>query len=292
MSRNDCQELEKRLMTHRQVELVSNVNSLRTGQLMDMIEKANRRLDFLDVGKRIVLVERNHDYLDEILSKILPEVCPNHLLSYQEHHLPHYVVHDGKVEVYKNQDPESQIVLVKARVKHPDSIAEKVPRKAELFGRVSERHDSYKLMVGDVIGLEVVAKSKEHVPEVTKQILRMPFLNLEKFEQHRKSNGYTSDHLNLIYENGNPEMKGLEIEVQVSDLQNHLASINDPSQGHETSYGAEKLSSKHHLDGQLIIIGNSVKVPESCGPRMAGGLLVAEVNHPFKPYTIIVPKAV
>jgi ppGpp synthetase/RelA/SpoT-type nucleotidyltranferase len=290
MNSNDCQELEKRLTTPRRVELVSNMNGLRTGQLMDMIARANRRLDFLEAGKQVILVERNHDYLDEILAKVLPEICPNHLLDHQDHHLPHYVVRDGRVEVYKNLDYESQVALVRARVKHPDSIGEKVPRKAELFGRVSERHDKYKLMVGDIIGLEVVARNKELVPEVTKQILEMPFLKLEHFEQHRKNNGYTSDHLNLVYENGNPEMKGLEIEVQVTDLQSHLASINDPLQGHETSYGAEKLSSRHHLDGQLIIIGNSVEVPAECGPRMADGLLVAEVKHPFKPYTIIVPK--
>lgn len=290
MHSKDCEKPEKRLTPPRRVELVSNMNSLRTGQIMDLIEGANRNLNFLEAGKQTILVERNHDYLDEILEKMLPHLCPNHIVSHQNHHLPHYVVRDGKVEIYRNLDTEPAVTLVKARVKHPDSIAEKVPRKSRAYGRTSERHDRYKLMVGDIIGLEVVVKDKEHVPQVTQDILRMPFLDLEKYESHRKNNGYTSDHMNLVYENGNPEMKGLEIEVQVTDLKSHKASIEDPMQGHETSYGRDKLYSDHHLDGQLIIIGNSVEVPERCRPRRSGDVLVAEVNHQFKPYTIIVPK--
>jgi hypothetical protein len=282
--------LETRLATPRQVELVSNMNGLRTGQLMDSIEKANRRLNFLKPGKQVVLVERNHDYLDEILAKILPELCPNHIVSYQDHHMPHYVVHDGRVEMYHNLDKHSPVAKVKARLKHPDSLAEKVPRKAQEYGRTSERNDKHKLMVGDVGGAEVVVRNRDYVPIVTRQILGLPFLKLEKFEQHRKSNGYMSDHLNLIYENGNPEMRGLEIEIQVTDLESHRKSRKDPKQGHKTVYGAEKLSSNHHLDGQLVIVGNSVEVPQECNPQRVDGWLVAHVPNKIQPYKILVPR--
>jgi ppGpp synthetase/RelA/SpoT-type nucleotidyltranferase len=282
-------------MLPKQVEIVSNMNSLRTGQLMGELEHANRQLagmgsEFLQPRKPIVLVERNHDYLDELLAKVLPELCPSHCVSYQDHHLPHYVVHDGKVEVYKNLNLSSPVVLVRARVKHPCSVAEKVPRKTVYFGRVSERHDSQKLMIGDIIGLEVVTRYKEQVKPVARQILSMPFLKLEHEHRHDKENGYNSNHLNMTYENGNPEMRGLELEVQVTDLQSHLASMNDPKQGHDTSYGAEKLSSRHELNGQLVIFGNSVKIPRGvCEVKRAGRLLVAEIPNKIQPYLLVVP---
>ena len=290
MNQEIPRRLETRLASPRQVEIVSNMNSLRTGQLMDSIERANRKLDFLKPRKQVVLVERNHDYLDEIMAKMLPEMCPNHILSYQAHHLPHYVVHDGKVEVYHNLDEHSPVAKVKARVKHPDSIAEKVPRKAYIYGRVSERHDRHKLMIGDVGGAQFIVRTRDDVPTVTRQILSLPFLKLEKFEAHRKSNGYTSDHLNLIYDNGNPAMRGLEIEIQVTDLESHRKSIEDPRQGHETAYGSEKLGSNHHLDGQLVIVGNSVEVPQECNPQRIDGWVVARVHNKIQPYTILVPK--
>gem|GEM_PF-5134117 len=268
------------------------MNDLRTGQLMTQIESANRALNFLRPGSQIVLVERNHDYLDEILAKVLPALCPNHLLSYQDHHLPHYIVRDGKVEVYHNLEQASPVVLVKARVKHPCSLAEKVPRKAVYFGRISERHDRNKLMIGDVLGLEVVVRESADVSAVVKQILQMPFFRLEHYEQHRKQNGYSSDHLNIKYENGNAAMNGLEVEIQVTTLKSHKDSTHDPDQGHDTSYGAEKLGSKHYLgDRQLVIVGNSVEVPEDkCSVQRTDGLLVAKVPNPIHPYLLVVPQ--
>ncbi|MBW2972541.1 RelA/SpoT domain-containing protein [Candidatus Woesearchaeota archaeon] len=282
-------DLERKLRQAR-AEVVSNTNWSRTGQIMDELIRADRKLGFLQPGKQTVLVERNHEYLTEILAKMLPEMCPRHLVSYQEHHLPHYVVRDGKVEVYKNLDQDSPIVEIYARVKHPDSAAEKIPRKAVIFGRVSESNDKHKLMIGDIIGLAVVVKETEDVDAVGKQLLQMPFFRLEHYERLRKANGYNSDHYMLVYENGNPQMRGLEIEVQVTDLKSHLNSIHRPEQGHDTAYGKEKLESEHRLDGQLIVVGNSVTVPKGvCEVRRSGNLLVAEIPHLFKPYTLAVP---
>jgi ppGpp synthetase/RelA/SpoT-type nucleotidyltranferase len=283
-------ELEARVRLARP-EVVSNMNDLRTGQLMGLIEAANREKAFLQSGKRIILAERNPEYLNEILAKILPEFCPNNLFSYQNHHLPHYTVRDGRVETYTNLDASSPVAMVQARVKHPCSLAEKVSRKAEYFGRVSEYHDRHKLMVGDVTGLELGARRPEDVPEVSRRLLALPYLKLEHFESHRKKNGYTSDHFNFRYENGNPLMKGLEIEVQVTDMNSHRASIEDDKQGHDTSYGAEKLASKHRLPdaNQLIVFGNSVEVPQSVGVQQAGELLVARIKGPQE-YLLVVPR--
>ncbi len=283
------QNLETKVGTAR-TDVVSNMNSLRTGQLMDAIVKADTQLGFLETGKQVVLVERNHNYLEEMLGKVLPKLCPNYLVTFQEHSLSHYTVQDGRVQVYNNLDQASDIVKIKARVKHPDSIAEKVPRKAVYFGRVSEFHDNHKLMVGDIMGFEVVVKDAADVQKAVKKVLELPFLRLEHYGQHRKSNGYTSDHLNLIYENGNRAMRGLEVEVQVTDLNSHLNSINKPGERHG-DYAIEKLESPHHMDGQLVIVGNSVKLPKSCDVKRVDGFLVSRIDNPIQPYTILVPTA-
>jgi hypothetical protein len=278
-------------------EVVSNMNDLRTGQLMDMIEAANREVarsgaGFLKPGKRIILAERNPEYLEEILAKMLPVFCPRHLVSYQEHHLPHYVVHDGRVELYKNLDTNSPVAFVQARVKHPCSLAEKVSRKAEYFGRISEFHKRQKLMVGDVIGIKIVVGTEGDIGLVGGQLLALPYLRLEHFEKQRKENGFRANQYNMTYDNGNSVMKGLELEVQVTDRESHYNSIYDPKQGHDTAYGAEKLGSPHRLpaDRQLVIVGNSVNIPRGiCDVRRAGGLLAAQIEG-LQPYTLIVPR--
>jgi hypothetical protein len=288
--------LEKKILQARAAEVVSNMNDLRTDQMVRLMEAANRELEqkgkgFLDPARRIVLAERNPEYLQEILAKMLPEFCPNHLVSYENHHLPHYVVRDGRVETYTNLDGLSTVVLVQARVKHPCSLAEKIPRKAQYFGRVSEFHNKHKLMVGDVIGVELVVRTEEDVDVVGRQLLALPYFKLEHFEAHRKPNGYTADHYNMTYSNGNPMMRGLELEVQVTDMKNYLASKHDQKQGHETAYGAEKLASPHKMpDGkQLVIFGNSVQIPQCIPVKKTGGLLVAQING-VQEYTLVVPR--
>lgn len=288
-------ELEAKIRLTRAAKVVSNMNNLRTGQMMDWMEAANRELEargtgFLDVNRGIVLAERNPEYLHEILAKLLPDFCPNHIVSHQNHHLPHYVVRDGRIEVYNNLDESSSVVLVQTRVKHPCSLAEKISRKSEYFGRLSEFHNKHRLMVGDVIGIEIVVKTEEDILAVGRQLLALPYFRLEHFEDHRKANGYTADHYNFTYSNGNPMMRGLELEVQVTDMKSYLASTNDPEQGHDTAYGAEKLGSKHRLPNgrQLIIFGNSVQVPQSIPVKKAGGLLVAQI-HGLQEYTLVMP---
>jgi len=284
------QGLERKLRRERSDSVVSNTNALRTGQLMDLIEQANSKLNFLLPDRRIVLVERNHDHLEEMMAKVLGRLTPNYVHTSLDHHMQHYVVHDGKIDVYTNLDAASPIVKVKARVKHPDSIAEKVPRKAEYFGRISEYHDKSKLMVGDVLGFEVVVRDQKDVEAVKKNVLALPFFRLEHEESHRKSNGYTSDHLNLKYENGNQAMRGLEVEVQVTDLKSHTNSLYNPEQDHDTAYAQDKLMSRHNLDGQLIIVGNAVKIPKNLAAHLTDELVISEVPNVIQPYTLVLPR--
>jgi len=279
--------LERRLVL--QSDVVSNVNDLRTGQLMEQIVKADRLLHFLVPGKRIVLVERNHQYLEEMLGKITKEFCPNNTVSYEQHSQPHYVVQDGQVKVYTNQDITSKVACVLGRVKHPDSLVEKILRKAQQYGRVSERNDLRKLMINDGYGIAAVAKRKEDIPELVDRIANLPYLRMEHYQKHRKRNGYISDHLNMTYNNGNPAMRGIEIEIQVTDLESHSNSTSKPEQDHDTTYGDEKLACEHHVDGQIVIVGNHIQVPGLCRIQHGDGINVVYVPNDMKPYKLIVP---
>ncbi|MFC1741040.1 hypothetical protein ACFL3V_00700 [Nanoarchaeota archaeon] len=276
-----------------QAEIVSNVNGLRTGQLMDLLVKADKRLNFLKPGKQVTLIERNQGYLDEIMHKVTSSLCPRYLVVLSDYSQPHHLLGGSNVRTYHNLD-DSGIVKINARVKGTDSAAEKTARKIAQYDRVSESHDRNKLMVGDILGLEVVVKgppdAPEYVAEAVKQFLVMPFLRLEKFEQHRKSGGYTSTHLNMVYSNGNPYMRGLELEVQVTDLQSQQDSKTKPGQRHSEDYGfGSKLRCAHALPGQLVFFGNSVDL-KSMNVREAEGLLVAKVPGKVVDYTLVVPK--
>lgn len=274
------------------IELVSNMNELRSGQLMDAMIKIDRESRILDLRKQIVLVERNPAHLDEVLNKMLPELCPRHTTITKNHHLPHYVVYDGKIDTYHNLD-ESEILGIYGRMKHPCSIGEKLPRKAAHFGRVSEGHNKYKLMMNDMIGLEIVVKKETDIPNVLRKVLNLPYLTLEHLENHKKSNKYTSTHANMKYNNGNPAMKGLEIEIQITDKESKYRSQHDPAQGHDSAYGREKLGSRRKFEGQLVIFGgenDTIQVPDWCEQRRVDGFLVAKVPNKLQSYTLVLPQ--
>jgi hypothetical protein len=273
-------------------KVVSNMNGLRTGQIMDSLERADRQLGILQPGKDIVLVDRNPEYLEEIMAKVLPELCPKYIVTSQDHHLPHYVVYDGKLTMYTNLDRNSPIAMIISRPKHPCSAAEKVARKTAYFGRVCERHDRHKLMIGDIMGFEVIVREPKDVAGVMAQVLGLPFFKLEHYESHNRTNGYSAEHANLIYKNGNPFMRGLEVEVQVTDLQSHIDSKTRPEQAHHIGYGDKKLASTHNLGKrQLVIVGNHIAIPEWLPVMETEEARIVRVPNPIQPYTLVMPRA-
>jgi hypothetical protein len=273
-------------------KVVSNMNGLRTGQIMDSLERADRQLGILQPGKDLVIIDRDPGYLEEIMAKVLREMCPKHIVTQQNHHLPHYVVYDGKLTMYTNLDQDSPIAMIISRPKHPCSAAEKVARKNAYFGRVCERHDRHKLMIGDIMGFEVIVRKPKDVAGAMAQVLELPFFKLEHYERHEEANGYSAEHANLVYKNGNPFMQGLEVEVQVTDLQSHIDSKTKPEQAHHIGYGAKKLGSTHNLgDRQLIIVGNHVAIPEWLPVMETEEARIVRVPNKIQPYTLVMPRA-
>jgi hypothetical protein len=271
-------------------DVVSNVNLYRTGQLMEEVLRADKMHSFLKPGKRIVLAERNHQYLEEILDKLTSVFCPRNIVTYEEHNLPHYIVKDGQIKAYHNLDEHSPVAQLLGRVKHPDSLVEKILRKNVQYGRVCERNNLTKLMINDCYGAMINTKYKSQIGEVVETLLKIPFLKLEHYQSHRKGNGYSAEHINAKYNNGNPAMRGIEIEIQVTDIKSYQNSITMPEQGHDTSYGQEKLASDHNLDGQIVVVGNHISLPDRCRTRHCDGFTIAEVPNSMHPYILVVPR--
>ncbi|MBI5880498.1 hypothetical protein HZB90_00035 [archaeon] len=285
----DAERLDARL--DKAGKIVSNTNSPRTGQIMDLLERADRQLEILQPGKDIVLIDREPRHLEEIMAKVLREMCPKHIVTQQNHHLPHYVVYDGKLTMYTNLDQNSPIAMIISRPKHPCSAAEKVARKTAYFGRVCERHDRHKLMIGDVNGFEVIVREPKDVAGAMAQVLGLPFFKLEHYERHNEANGYSAEHANLVYKNGNPFMQGLEVEVQVTDLQSHVDSKTKPEQAHHIGYGSKKLGSTHDLgERQLIIVGNGITIPDGLSVMETEEVRIVRVPNTIQPYTLVMPR--
>jgi ppGpp synthetase/RelA/SpoT-type nucleotidyltranferase len=272
----------------RPVELISNMNDLRVNQLMKGLVDADKEARFLKTGQ-IVLIERNHNYLEEIMDHVLPELCPSYLITYEDHHMPHHVVYDGKVTMYQNLDQNSDVAFVLARVKHPCSINEKVGRKHAQHKRVSTLHDRRKVNTRDTYGINLVCTDAEAVERVGQKISKMPFLSIEKIEAHRQ--GYTSDHYNVRYHNGNPFLTGLEVEIQVTDLQSHYESIHDPVQAHDEAYKMRIMQQPRKSVGQLVIVGNSITLPDELSRvETSQYIIVPEVPSSIQRYTLVIPK--
>ena len=54
--------------------LLSNVNSYRLDQLVNLVERIDLKKPFLNSNKKLVIVERNNQCLDNFLVKLLPEL--------------------------------------------------------------------------------------------------------------------------------------------------------------------------------------------------------------------------
>lgn len=271
-----------------QAGVISNVNDLRTGQLMDQIMRADKALGFLTTGN-IVLVERNQEYLDEIMRKLSVAFFPNHSIEWMDYSRPHHLVRGAKVQRYTNLD-DGDVLQAYSRVKGVPSTAEKISRKITKKGRLGHAHDRNQLMVRDLLGAELTCSDEEAVNRTVGRLLQLPYLRLEKFEDWRKPGGYTSTHLNMTYSNGNPQMRGLEIEIQINTLDAHRRSKTEHSQAHSGPYGKEKLSSPRKDVPQLVMYGNSVELPEDrFWTRRHDGLLVAKVPDSIQPYILVVP---
>jgi hypothetical protein len=147
-------------------------------------------------------------------------------------------------------------------------------------------------MIGDIMGFEVIVMKPKDVAGAMAQVLELPFFKLEHYERHEEANGYSAEHANLVYKNGNPFMQGLEVEVQVTDLQSHIDSKTKPEQAHHIGYGAKKLGSTHNLgDRQLIIVGNHVAIPEWLPVMETEEARIVRVPNKIQPYTLVMPRA-
>ncbi|MBT5022231.1 hypothetical protein HOK51_01365 [Candidatus Woesearchaeota archaeon] len=277
------------------VEIVSNMNTLRTNQIVDIISRADKvtHTQILHPAKKIIIAERNPAYLQEIVNKILLELMPENEHSWEHHNMPHYVVCDGKVNFYENTSSDGLLVGVRARVKHPCSLGgEKIGRQIAEFGRDCELYDSHKLLIRDVYGMQLIAKTPEDVPSVEEKLRELPYFQILYHKHHHKSNGYHARHFNMVYENGNPIMRGLTLELQVTDAKTHEKNMNGKRCGHDSAYGAEKLNAKRDIgDRQIVVVGNSVQIPKGlCKVHEFEDCKIAHVPNPINPYLLVVPK--
>ncbi len=279
-------------------ELVSNVCGLRIGQLEDALRNAERELAkkgkrFLQTGVPKIILERNQDHLKEITDKILAIVAPDYVASSYNHLMQHYAVKDGRINQYVNLDLTSPVVEIYARMKHPCSLAEKAGRNGSRFGRISESYNKTRFMVGDILGMEIVVGDESGISYARKKILGMPCFTIEHEQDHAKSNGYRAKHLNLLYANGNPLTRWLEVEVQITTADNHRQSKEDATQSHDVAYANEKLAKPRTLLGhQLVIVGNSVKVDRDKMNVLDTEefMIVPKVPNIVQKYTLVVPR--
>jgi hypothetical protein len=278
------------------VDIVSNMNALRTGQIYDMLMRADKLVptsSLIEPSKKIVIAERNPAYLHEIVKKVLSEFMPESEHSWENHHMPHYVVRDGKVNYFANTNSEGLLVGVRARVKHPCSLGgEKIGRQIAEYGRDCEFTDPHKLLIRDIYGIQLIAKTPEDALTVEEKLRELPYFDVLHYKHHRKSNGYNARHFNMIYENGNPIIRGLTLEIQVTDAKTHDKNMNGKGCSHDKSYDKEKMASKRDLgDRQILVVGNSVEIPEGlCKVHEFEDCKIAKVPNPVNSYLLVVPK--
>ncbi|MBT7903334.1 hypothetical protein HN587_05715 [Candidatus Woesearchaeota archaeon] len=291
-----------KLPNQRNPELVTNVNPLRTGKLVDRLIRADKELrqGFL-AQKRLIIAERNPAFLNLVVQKVLADLMPVYEEHTTQNQYPHYILLDGKVNHYVNSDlhgtvtatnlPGIIVSKIQSRVKHPCSFAEKTGRRIGEYGRAGEFYDPTQLMVQDGCGLEIVVADPSSVQGVVNWAKKLDWAEITEYETHRKSNRYSADHLQISYVGPEPELRGLTMEWQITDAKNHLDNKLSPDRAHGTAYKNQKLSKPHTLGGsQLVLVGNSVQIPSTVRTRECDEGLIAQVTGGVVPYTLFIPR--
>ena len=153
------------------------------------------------------------------------------------------------------------------RVKGSDSIAEKLTRVLAKKGSlVHPKRDG--LVVEDVNGETFVSKTEEDCYALREKLHNLPFLEIveeEDFMAQPRPSGYRAIHDTYFWQNGNPRLSGITIEVHHETMDDFRANRegvpNCPERSH-ICYGFRKLEDLHEQGNYQIVIF------ESGEPRM------------------------
>ncbi|MBI4738022.1 hypothetical protein HY772_00375 [Candidatus Woesearchaeota archaeon] len=277
------------------VPVVSNVGAARTVHLCELLSTINCNFNIIHPEKRLVLIDRNEEYLSAFIHKMLIHIMPSYEAHETTHQMPHYKVSEkGFMKTYVNNTQDIVAKMI-ARVKHPDSIFEKITRKQACYGTLENTNSS--LAIDDVFGLTCLARQHEHVDRLCARLKSFDFLCIDKVEDRYHcppDNGYTALHYNTRWKNGNPALENINVEIQVTDLDNYDYNVHgredQPHRSHRF-YAQDKLSKRHDLGQyQVVIVDSSVRIPaEYLLGKHEGSesLEVARIDTIFGKYILI-----
>jgi len=261
-------------------QILTNINPFSLEQLVDLIEKVDKRNPFLDPTKDLVAVRRSHFYLGQIMEELSHYLLPNHKARLTEEK-PYLLYHHPKrmcsLAHYLNTHPSfHKIIEVFARTKGPDDYVEKIARKlAKESSLVNPDYPRY-LSVEDLYGLTLVTSTLQDCRDIKNTIIdlisqkKIPFLFDEEEDYYKqvriKRSGhqepieprsYKAIHHSLRWKNGIPELNGLRLEVQYVSRKDHEKNKNGGHQHPERAhllYKLKKLNEPHTMGNYQVVI--------------------------------------
>lgn len=277
--------------------VVSHVGPARTVNLCEVLYEVNRDIEIIEPDKKLVLIDRNEEYLAAFAQKMLAHFMPSYEACETAHQMPHYHVSEsGLIKTYTNRQTAILSRMI-ARVKHPDSIFEKITRKQAHYGTLEKQNGS--LIIDDIFGLTCLVQNPEQIEKLCEEIEDLEFLVIDKDQKDDRyhlpqNNGYKALHYNTRWNNGNSALENITVEIHVNDIQNHQDNIcgsdSQPQRSHRF-YAQDKLSKKHALEPyQVVIIDSSACIPaKHVLGRMKHplSLEVARIETTFGSYILI-----
>ncbi len=264
--------------------VLSNVNEARLEQLLEIVKRTEMKKEFLQPNKKLLVIERNPEYLNKIiiteLLPLFPFGCEKTTYDIKPT-LPHHnELRMGLITKYncnhekKNKQrelfaPEQKIttsngnirpIKLISRTKGPDSSVEKIARVKGQNENIESEEYLGQLAVGDFYGMTIITENKDICYKLKDKISTISsFIIKDEIDYFKKpkESGYQSIHQYVRWENGIPELNQLQIELhydtKISHFRNNVGDDQNSTRGH-AHYGGEKVKKEHSLEGLQVVV--------------------------------------
>ncbi len=221
---------------------------------------------FLDLQRRLVLMERNPVYADKMALKLAFDMGVEFLDQIEQKYVcapfPHHNGRGAVVFTYKNTELSHPVKEIVARTKSVPSLIEKMSRGTLEVGKgMVSKIDPRRPFVSDLYALTVVTETKEVAEELsyfnrsTGRLLTYEHDNI--YESPRNYSSYKAIHDDAVWFDNDPLLNGLRVEIHYVAQEDRKRNLHGESEDDVTShsnYARTKIKKPHSFEGYQVVV--------------------------------------
>ncbi len=246
---------------------LTNVNPLRTSELIHLLGELEQTRPLLTTYTDLIIIERNPSYLEQMICALFEPLkisCNGQRIDESEEGINNLNFLNAHKVRYSIPKTEVHTLLeITGRVKGTNSIAEKISRlqsNPEYQG-ITHLTLQDQIAAADIYALTIVTRTLQQCYAYKERILTHPEFVLDEPEKdyiaNPKPSGYKAIHQYLRWNNADPALQHLCLEIHYETIETHLQNtfgVNSQTQCAHNNYTKSKLTKNHQMGNSKIII--------------------------------------